>query len=127
MPYYILNRTYNLHTTLGGVSFVKGEPAWVIPPLEKAVISIGAVRAEGETPEIIEDAPPPKIAPTGSDRNDSIFTAFQIIMDRNEAKDFTAAGVPTIKAVEKLTEFDVDRTEIIELWGEFKVMQAEAQ
>ena len=127
MPYYILNRNYNLHTTLGGAEFVKGKPTWVIPEIEKAVIGIGGVRADGETPEFLDEpVSAPVLSPVGIERQDALFTAFQILSDRNESRDFTAQGVPTVKAVEKLTSFDVDRGEVVEEWNNFKIAKAEA-
>ena len=47
----------------------------------------------------------------------------KLIVETNESKDFTGAGVPTVAAVKKLVgaECEVDRAEIIELWGEFRV------
>lgn len=127
MPYYVLNRTYNFHSTVGGCSFVKGQPAWVIPELEKQVIAIGAVHADGETPNFIEDAPKVPPAPVGLERQDEIFAAFSLIVETNESKDFTGQGVPTVKAVEKIVSFDVDRAELLEAWAEYKVKTAEAE
>ena len=127
MPYYVLNRTYNFHSTLGGCSFVKGQPAWVIPELEKQVIAIGAVHADGDTPSLIEDEPKAVYTPTGLERQDDLFAAFGLIMEKNDSKDFTGQGVPTVKAVEKIVSFDVDRSEVVEGWAEYKIKLAEAE
>lgn len=127
MPYYVLNRNFNFHSTLGGASFVKGEPTWVIPEIEKQVIAIGAVRADGDTPDVLEDAPKLPQAPVGADRENELFAAFDLLAERNESRDFTAQGVPTVKSVEKITGFDVDKLEVVDAWAAYKVAKAEAQ
>ena len=47
--------------------------------------------------------------------------------ERNDSKDFTGQGVPTIKSVEKIVSFDVDRSEVVEAWGLYKISLAEAE
>lgn len=127
MPYYVLNRNFNFHSTLGGASFVKGEPAWVIPAIEKQVVAIGAVRVDGDTPDVLEEAPKLPEAPEGTEREEALYAAFDLLSERNESRDFTAQGVPTVKAVEKITGFDVDKLEVVEAWAAQKVAKAEAQ
>lgn len=127
MPNYTLNRDYTYRSVTGVVSFKKGEPTWVVPAMEKELIAIGAERVDGEAPEVLDPAAPVIVPLSAQERRDELFTAFQMLTEKNDSKDFTGAGVPTIKAVEKIVSFDVDRTEIVELWGEFKVMKAEAE
>ena len=127
MPNYILKRDYTHRSVTGVVSFKKGEPTWVVPAMEKEIIAIGGERVDGETPEVLDPAAQVIVPLSAQERRDELFTAFQMLTEKNDSKDFTGAGVPTIKAVEKIVSFDVDRTEIVELWGEFKVMKAEAE
>ena len=47
-------------------------------------------------------------------------TAFALLVERNDSKDFTGAGVPSVKAVEKLVDFDVDRNEVVALWQAYR-------
>lgn len=125
MPNYVLNRNYTLLSVNGCVSFIKGEPTWVVPALEKEVIAIGAERVDGQTPDFL-DPEKQAAAPLGPvERRDEILTAFQIIAERNDSKDFTGAGSPTVKAVEKIIGFDTDRSEIEGAWAEYKVLKAE--
>ena len=49
-----------------------------------------------------------------------IRTAFALLPERNDSKDFTGAGVPSVKAVEKLVDFDVDRNEVVALWQAYR-------
>ena len=127
MPNYVLHRNYTHRSTLGVVSFVKGEPTWVTPIMEKEIVAIGGERVDGDKVDVLEPEKAEVVPLSFQERRDGIFTAFQLISERNEAKDFTGAGVPTVKAVEKITDFDVDRNEVVELWGEFKAEKAEAQ
>lgn len=125
MANYVLNRTHTHRSTMGVVSFIKGEPTAVPSMLEKEVIAIGAVREEGVTPDVLSDAPSAPEPLTQTQRVDELFLAFELIIAGNESKDFTGAGVPTVKAVEKIVGFDVDRVEIGEAWAQYKVAKAE--
>lgn len=126
MPNYILNRTHTHRSINGVVSFEKGQPAWVIPLLEREVVAIGAVRADGE--DGVELLDPVKQAPqpmSADQRLDELHAAFGLLIERNDSKDFTGAGSPTVKAVEKIIGFDTDRSEIEGAWAEYKVLKAE--
>ena len=61
------------------------------------------------------------------ERRDEIFAAFKLLVETNDSKDFTGAGVPTVAAVKKLVGLDADRAEVIELWSEFRVLADEAK
>lgn len=126
MPNYILNRTHTHRSTLGVVSFIKGEPAWVIPAMEREVVAIGAIREDGQEVELLDAETPLKHVPQGLERTDELYAAFELIIQRNDAKDFTGSGTPTVKAVEKIVDFDVERTEVAEAWAEYQVVKAEA-
>lgn len=120
MPKYTLHRDFTHRSTLGVISFEEGVPTHVPPHMEKEVIAIGAVRAEGETPKVLEpETKLPKI-PVGDDRESEIKAAFDLLIERNDSNDFTGQGVPTVKAVEKIVGFDVDRKELVELWAAVK-------
>ena len=125
MPLYTLNRDYTLRTVDGVISFTKGEPTWVTQAMVRHAVSIGAEPKGGDKPELINSAVSTKPALSHDERRTMIFLAFEQIESVNDTKDFTGAGVPTVKAVEKLTEFDVDRVEITEAWAEYRASKAE--
>lgn len=128
MPEYVLNRNHVLRTTNGVISFVKGEPAWVTPQMEKDAVAIGAQRVDGDSPDPLGDEEKPApVAPTGDERKDQFFAAFELMVEKNDAKEFTGQGVPTVKAIEKLLGFDADGKEIALYWTEFKTAKAEQQ
>jgi hypothetical protein len=127
MPEYILQRNYTLRTTNGVISFLKGEPTHVPPFMEKDIIAIGGVRADGAEVDAIEPAPTLKPVVEGVERQDDLYAAFEMLIERNDSKDFTGQGVPSVKAIEKIVGFDVDRTEVVEAWGAYKIAKAEAE
>lgn len=127
MPLYVLNRDYLLRTTNGCVSFAKGEPTWVVPLMEKAVLQIGAEPVQGAKKDIVEDEPVKVEAPAGDERMAQLYTAFELIIEKNDAKEFTGQGVPTQKAVERIVGFDAERSEITAAWHQYKSAKAEQQ
>lgn len=125
MPNYILNRNHTHRSLFGVVSFVKGEPSWVIPALEKEIIAIGGERADGTVvdpldPETVEKAP---LSP--QEREDELYAAFGLLIERNDSKDFTGAGTPKVASIEKIVEFNTDRSEIEGYWAAYKIAKAE--
>lgn len=122
MPQYTLNRNYVLRSVLGhSVSFSKNIPTFVPSIIEREALSIGAERVDGARPDMLDPEPPAQRPPmTPDDVRQQIKTAFALIVERNDPKEFTAAGVPMVKAVEKLIGFDVDRSDVIEAWAEYK-------
>lgn len=128
MPLYTLHRTHTHNSTLGVVSFIKNEETWVPPILEKEIVAIGGMPVSGTGPDVLGEEAEQKAAPLSfSERRDEIFAAFKLIVEGNESNDFTGAGVPTVAAVKKLFDGEVARNEIIELWGEFRVLADEAK
>lgn len=121
MAKYILNRTHTLRTTHGVISFVKGEETWVPPNMVADAVAIGAEPAGDEEKPDLTGAKEPPEQLSDEDRKALILAAFEQIKGKNDSKDFTGAGCPTVKAVERIVEFAVERTEVTELWNEFKV------
>ena len=126
MPNYVLNRNHVHRSIFGVVSFEKGKPSWVTPMLEKEIIAIGGERADGETVDPLGPEAEVTLPPTPVERFAALEAAFDILVARNESKEFTGAGVPTVKAVEKIVGFDVDRTEIEQSYSGYKATKAEA-
>jgi hypothetical protein len=122
MPEYVLNRNYVLRTTKGHtISFVKGEPSWVPPIIEKDAIAIGAERADGGATDPLGPEKEAVKTISGEELKTQMFTAFELIVEKNDAKDFTGQGIPSVKAVERILGFDVDRSDVVQAWTEFKV------
>ena len=121
MAEYVLNRNFVLRSMTGhSVNFVKNVPTFVPALIEREARGIGAERVDGANPDML-DPESPEVAPLSHDeRAEQIRTAFALLTERNDSKDFTGAGVPSVKAVEKLVDFDVDRNEVVTLWQAYR-------
>jgi len=124
MPNYTLNRNHIHRSIFGVVSFEKGKPSWVTPMLEKEIIAIGGERVDGEVVDPLDPVKEEYVAPTPAERFAALEDAFDTLIARNEPKEFTGAGVPTVKAVEKIVSFDVDRTEIEHAYADYRATKA---
>lgn len=121
MAEYVLNRNFVLRSMTGhSVNFVKNVPTFVPALIEREARGIGTERVDGANPDML-DPETPEVAPLSHDeRAEQIRTAFALLTERNDSKDFTGAGVPSVKAVEKLVDFDVDRNEVVALWQAYR-------
>ena len=121
MAEYVLNRNFVLRSMTGhSVNFVKNVPTFVPALIEREARGIGAERVDGANPDMLAPESP-EVAPLSHDeRAEQIRTAFALLTERNDSKDFTGAGVPSVKAVEKLVDFDVDRNEVVALWQAYR-------
>ena len=121
MAEYVRNRNFVLRSMTGhSVNFVKNVPTFVPALIEREARGIGAERVDGANPDML-DPESPEVAPLSHDeRAEQIRTAFALLTERNDSKDFTGAGVPSVKAVEKLVDFDVDRNEVVALWQAYR-------
>lgn len=119
LPKLVLNRNYVLPTTKGHViAFKKGEPIHVPASCYQDAIAIGAQPEDGSDPNVLEDEKVSTAPIDPADRNARILAAIEQIVASNERKDFTAAGSPTVKAVERVLGFDVDGREVAAVWQE---------
>lgn len=118
---YVLNRDFTLRSVMGHcITFVKGQPTVVPTICEKEVIAIGGDCVEGDAVDPIAPDAKPVVEMDQADRDEELIAAFKLLVERNDSKDFTGAGSPTLKAVEKIVEFSTDRSEITSLWQRAK-------
>lgn len=116
MPQFVLNRNYTLRSLNGHIiSFTKGEPVHVPPVCVKEALLIGAECVD-EKLDILDPEAVPVIPLTQDERRDAMIAAFKVLEERNEPKDFSGNGIPTVPAMEKLTKFDVVKKEVNDLW-----------
>lgn len=126
MPQYILQRNHTHRSTTGVLSFEAGKPTNVPPFMEKEIIAIGGERLDGEIVDVLDKEPEVKPPLTDTEREAALFVAFDLLIESNITTDFTGQGVPSVKAVEKIVGFDVDRVEVTQAWAAHKVAKAEA-
>lgn len=118
---YVLNRDYTLRTLMGHcITFAKGEPTLVPPSVERDVIAIGGECIEQEKTDPLDPEKQAEKIYDDTEREELLTEAFKVLIGRNESKDFTGAGVPNVKAIERLVPFDVERNEITALWHKQK-------
>ncbi|MDR0362496.1 MAG: hypothetical protein LBJ46_07435 [Planctomycetota bacterium] len=125
MPTYVLNRSYTHRSRYGhAITFPKGEPTWVPPgPIELEVAALGADRVDGEQPDLVPQTAAPK-APASDDELEGLMReAFVELSAKNDPADFTASGVPTVKAVERTIGEDVTAKQVAEYWAKMKAEQ----
>lgn len=125
LPKLTLNRDYVLATTKGHIiAFKKDKPTHVPASCFQDAIAIGAVPADGSDPNVLEDKQDSKAPADPAERSPLILAAIEKIVAGNERKDFTAAGSPTVKAVERELGFDVDAREVATVWQEYHEKKA---
>lgn len=109
----VLNRNYVLATTMGHViAFQKDVPTAVPPAAFAAAIAIGALPADGSSPDLLVDAPVSDEPMDPAIRNPLILEAITKIIARNSREDFAASGAPKYEAVSKEVGFSVSRKEV---------------
>lgn len=116
-----------LSTTKGVISFTKGEPAYVPPHMERDVVAIGGERVDGDSPSLTPAEHSLPAVPYGEERDAQVYVAFDLIAERNDPNDFTGSGCPTLKAVEKITGFELNRNEVAKLWQNYKLSKVGAE
>ena len=126
MPEYVLSRTYTHRSTLGHiVNFVKGQPVWVPPALEREVVQFGAEPVDGPKIDVLDpDAKPLPLAPSGDERRAQILAVFAQLEARNQRGDFTGQGRPNLAVMRDLLGFEVITRERDDAWEEY--MKAKA-
>ncbi len=96
------------------ITFDKGDTLHVPPALHSLALEQGLEPADGAG---VAQAP---AKPDDAARAEAIKIAMKLIAERNNADDFTAGGIPKIRAIEALTDGakPLDAKEHQALWGE---------
>lgn len=119
MSEFVLHRNYTHRSTLGHViTFVKGEPVWVPPHMHKEVTEIGAERVDGDKVDVLGEEKAEVVPLTPDERRSELIAAFALIKERNNRSDFTGQGLPSIAALRRIVDFDLDKKEVETLWRE---------
>ena len=124
MSEFVLNRNYTHRSLFGHViNFVKNEPVYVPPVCRKEVTAIGAVSMD-EKVDVLDPENAPRIPLTPDERRAELITAFKMLQERNNRTDFTGQGVPSVPALKKIVDFEIDKKEVEELWRDYHEEQA---
>lgn len=118
---FVLQRNFTLRTNLGHcITFTRGEPTNVPVGLYKEAIAIGAIPEDQSILSKLEDdAEVVRRDPVMNPmlREKAIRSALMQMKERNLRGYFTAQGVPSLKQLELLTGFEVDKLERDRLWS----------
>lgn len=126
---FVSNRDINIGSTLGySIEFKRGRPTHVPRRMHSLVMERGCVPCDPAgkilDADKIQDpveAPTVLLAPDDADeRADKILEVVKALAKRNDAKSFSAGGVPTATAVSAALGWKVDQKEIRPVWDKFK-------
>lgn len=112
----MLNRNYT-HTSLMGhsIKFVKGEPTDVPPMLYGEILALGGEFADGQGASVPDEAVSSEpVDPV--ERDARIDSAIEVITEKNDNDDFTAAGSPKADAVSGQAGFKVPAKDVAKAW-----------
>lgn len=118
---FVLQRNFTMRTRLGHcITFQKGVPTHVPPLLHREAIAIGAIPEDQaliqqmeERDEVIKRDPVmnPEL------RDTAILGALRTMRERNLRGYFNAQGLPSLKQIEILCGFEVDKHERDRIWA----------
>ena len=121
-------RDFFLQTTNGVTcKFERNKPVIVHPLAIEDAIANGAVFVDGEAfnPDEGKEKEPEELF--GFEREEAIFKACQRLAHKSDPDDFTANGIPTLKAAKREVGFDVDRREVDAVWRKVLAARANAE
>ena len=126
LPEFKLNRTLTHISKETGLAirFEKNVPRPVHFALVKEVIALGAERLDAEQGADFEEDGPIIGEPSGAEREELIFAAFEELIEKNDSKDFAASGMPKGHAMKKALGFQLDNPEITRQWMLFQARKA---
>jgi hypothetical protein len=111
------------------IAFVKGVPTFVHPKMHKDVMEKGVLPVDENNQPVdptshtagLEAEPKIRLAPEdGYDRGLKILEVIKAIVARNNPKDFTAAGMPSARAISTALGWTVDHKEVKGVWEEHR-------
>jgi hypothetical protein len=89
-------------------------------PVELDVAALGAERVDGEMPDLVPKEREEKGQLSAGELEDLMREAFKELIAKNDSADFTAGGLPTVKAVKHLTGEDVSALHVADAWQRMK-------
>ena len=128
MAEFVLNRNHTVISVMGfTIRFEKGIPTVVPKICIPEVLAIGAERVDAPQGSGLDEAPPPPEDPTGYERLQLLHACFDEIVAGNKREDFTAQGVPHVRAIKLMVGFTVDNKERDKVWADYKIMKGAAE
>lgn len=103
------------------VRFKAGEPKHIPVVILEECLQAGAIPTDEETALAVPAPEPVKVDPQGPDRRGAITTKMREMAARNQRDDFTAAGRPDVRVLERELGFKLDARERDELWADLEL------
>lgn len=120
-----LNRHFVLRSTMGhSVEFHKDKSTNVPHVLYADAIAIGAVRSDGADANVIENENT-KVPLTQDELDKLLREALVDVEEKASRDDFTAQGIPTVAAVNRVSGEKYDSKSIAEGWKAYQLSKNE--
>ena len=117
----VLNRNFTLRSTLGHMlTFAKNVPMTVPASMVRACAEIGAERVDGKNALIAEETTTFAQPVDPGHRLEDIRSTIIDLVETNDSREFTAAGIPKTTVVSEKLGYKVDRTEIATAWQTYQ-------
>jgi hypothetical protein len=124
MPEFVLNRTSNLVAGGHNIRFTKGQPTYVPPELARMAIGMGAepLDVDKDTLLPVDQAPVEELS--AADKEILVFSSFDQIIARNDSKDFSGDGKPSVEAVKLIVGFQITKKEVVAMYQKYREQKA---
>lgn len=117
MPLMLSLRTFRLETTMGHIIEVKGkEPTYIPPECVDEAAKRGMTYVDNADANVYDDLSRSKADVHGELRKSILFLAVKSVAADNNAKDFTAGGLPKTAVIEGRVGFEVTAAEIRDVY-----------
>lgn len=118
---FVLNRNKTVSSTKGHtIEFIKDVPTHVPAEMHSEVMAIGAIPTDELPVEKTVDNPEPQDPQA---RKQLIISAIETLVLRGKREDFTASGLPDVRALKEILGFGINHKERDVLWGEVQAKQ----
>lgn len=115
---FTLNRNKVVTSTKGHtIEFIKDVPVRVPPEMHSEVMAIGAIPCD-ELP--VEDEVKTAEPNDPTERKNLIKRTMEQLVIRDKREDFTASGLPDVRALKELMGFGINHKERDALWAELQ-------
>ena len=129
---FVSNRDITVTSLIGrSIFFAKGVPTHCPREMHAEVMEKGVIPVEEADAVMVTERaaaqPKPAEPEDAMERSDAIAAAIQVLVARNNTKDFSAGGVPTSAAVSAVLGWRADAAAIRPEWDKFKRALAVAE
>jgi len=113
---FVMKRDFNVSGFGYGVEFKKDVPSYVPPLLHTEAMRCGAVALDEENVEHVEAPYAKQPEVQGEERSETITRAMDKLVADNARMSFGADGLPSLKAIYRLTGIDLEMNERNSIW-----------